>query len=96
LEIEFNNVWIPVDPKPGYLIVNIGDLVDIWTSGALQATKHRVRRSGKGDRYSVAFFYNPDRYALIKPIIGNGPSVLAGEHIQKRYNETFTSRKENA
>ena len=34
--------WIPVSPKPGELVVNIGDMLQRLTNGLLRSTTHRV------------------------------------------------------
>lgn len=35
--------WIPVDPKPGCILVNIGDGLAWWSDGIFKSTYHRVR-----------------------------------------------------
>ncbi len=50
--------WMSVDPKPGSLVVNIGDLLSKMTNRRFKATQHRVRDIGK-DRFSVPFFFEP-------------------------------------
>ena len=34
--------WLPVSPKPGELVVNIGDMLQRLTNGVLRSTTHRV------------------------------------------------------
>ena len=47
--------WIDAPPLPGALVVNIGDMMEIWTNGEFVATSHRVRPV-KEERYSVPCF----------------------------------------
>ena len=64
-----NGTWLAVKPRPGTLVVNIGDMLAQFTEGRLKATKHRVVDLGK-DRYSVPFFLEPSYHADIgKPRI---------------------------
>ena len=64
-----NGTWLAVKPRPGTLVVNIGDMLAQFTGGRLKATKHRVVDLGK-DRYSVPFFLEPSYHADIgKPPI---------------------------
>ena len=50
--------WVGVAPRPGSLVVNIGDLLSRLTSGRFKSTYHRVRDTGI-ERYSVPFFFEP-------------------------------------
>ena len=52
----------------GTFVVNLGDCLQAWTKGLYRATRHRVRRSIKTDRYSVPLFFNPNRGCIIEPI----------------------------
>ncbi|HEY0446976.1 MAG TPA: 2OG-Fe(II) oxygenase family protein, partial [Allosphingosinicella sp.] len=58
--------WLPVAPKEGELVVNIGDMLQRLTNNVLKSTSHRVvnpppERHGKA-RYSMPFFlhFRPD------------------------------------
>ena len=33
--------WISAAPIPGTILVNIGDLLELWTGGTFPATRHR-------------------------------------------------------
>ena len=60
LEIERSDgSWIPVPPRPGSIILNIGTLLSRVTNGRFKATMHRVKDIG-GDRYSLPFFLEPN------------------------------------
>lgn len=50
--------YLDVDPLPGALIVNIGEMLEIASGGYLRATEHRVLLHGQ-ERLSVAYFFNP-------------------------------------
>ncbi|MFC3078647.1 isopenicillin N synthase family dioxygenase [Phenylobacterium terrae] len=58
--------WLPINPAPGSLVVNIGDMLQRLTNHVLPSTTHRVvnpppERRGV-PRYSTPFFlhFNPD------------------------------------
>jgi isopenicillin N synthase-like dioxygenase len=53
-----NSEFLDVDPLPGALIVNIGEMLEIASGGYLRATEHRVRIQDT-ERLSVAYFFNP-------------------------------------
>jgi isopenicillin N synthase-like dioxygenase len=51
--------WIDVPARDGAFIVNIGELLELATSGYLRATEHRVNLRHAADRISVPYFFNP-------------------------------------
>jgi isopenicillin N synthase-like dioxygenase len=63
--------WHSVPPIADTYVINIGEMLKIWTDGIFAATPHRVINRSGGDRYSVPFFANPDFDALITPLVKN-------------------------
>ncbi len=61
-----NGAWLPVQPGPGELAVNIGDMLERLTNRRLPSTVHRVVNPDAGrcghSRYSMPFFlhFRPD------------------------------------
>ncbi|SCX30410.1 isopenicillin N synthase family dioxygenase [Mycolicibacterium fluoranthenivorans] len=64
--------YIDVDPLPGALIVNIGEMLEIASGGYLRATEHRVRIH-EAERLSVAYFFNPrlDAQIPVLPLLAD-------------------------
>ncbi|WP_158497052.1 isopenicillin N synthase family oxygenase [uncultured Micrococcus sp.] len=61
--------WLPVEPIPGALVVNLGEMLEIATDGYLMATIHRVQSPPEGvDRYSVPYFHSPRLDAVIEKV----------------------------
>lgn len=61
LQVEHHGQWIDAPPLDGAFIVNIGEMLEVATSGYLKATSHRVvSQSSGGDRISVPYFFNPN------------------------------------
>ncbi|KAL8211225.1 hypothetical protein R6Q57_005662 [Mikania cordata] len=48
--------FIPVDPWPGTLLVNLGDMATVWSNGRLCNVKHRVQCKEAKLRVSIASF----------------------------------------
>ncbi|CAK8985645.1 Probable 2-oxoglutarate-dependent dioxygenase At3g50210 [Durusdinium trenchii] len=69
LEVQLSGgSWAKVPPRAGAFVVNLGDMLSVWTKGRYKATRHRVRQT-KGDfRTSIAFFYEPNFDAVIRPL----------------------------
>ena len=69
--------WIPVSPKSGELVINIGDMLQRLTNGKLRSTSHRVVNPSPDRashaRYSMPFFlhFRPD--FIIEALPGTVP-----------------------
>ncbi|SFT69639.1 isopenicillin N synthase family oxygenase [Arthrobacter sp. ov118] len=64
-----SDTWIPVEPIPGALVVNLGEMLEVATQGYLAATIHRVEAPPPGvDRYTVPFFWSSRLDAVIDPV----------------------------
>ena len=69
LEAQANDdSWYQVDPIPGSLVVNTGELLQLVTHNYFIATPHRVINTADDERYSSAFFYSPDLNTALDPL----------------------------
>jgi isopenicillin N synthase-like dioxygenase len=91
--------WIPVSPKPGEMVVNIGDMLQRLTNGVLRSTSHRVvnppaERRNRA-RYSMPFFLHFRSDFLIEALPGTVPAgeepkwppITANDYLQERLRE---------
>lgn len=60
--------WIDVPPRPGTIVVNLGDAVQVQTNDRWLAAVHRVVPMTQKRRFSVPYFGNPQRGARIEPL----------------------------
>jgi isopenicillin N synthase-like dioxygenase len=91
--------WIPVSPRPGELVVNIGDMLQRLTNGRLRSTSHRVvnppRERWGHSRYSMPFFLHFRSDFLIEALPGTVPAgeapkwppITADDYLQERLRE---------
>jgi isopenicillin N synthase-like dioxygenase len=91
--------WIPVSPKPGELVINIGDMLQRLTNGKLRSTSHRVVNPAPDRaalaRYSMPFFLHFRSDFLIEALpetVAAGeqpkwPAITANEYLQERLRE---------
>ena len=91
--------WIPVSPRPGELVVNIGDMLQRLTNGQLRSTSHRVvnppRERWGTSRYSMPFFLHFRSDFLIEALPGTVPAgeqptwppITADDYLQERLRE---------
>jgi isopenicillin N synthase-like dioxygenase len=60
--------WIDVPPLPGTVVVNLGDCMQSWTNDRWRAAVHRVVPMTRTRRFSIPYFSNPNRDAVIEPV----------------------------
>jgi len=70
LQVYRRNAWTLVQPNPEALVVNIGDVVQVWSNDRYPAALHRVIASSSAERYSAPFFFNPAPNAHYAPLPG--------------------------
>ena len=51
--------WIEVDAPDDALVVNIGDLLELWSGGYFVSTPHKVINKSGAERYSFPYFVVP-------------------------------------
>ncbi|MGG6240847.1 isopenicillin N synthase family dioxygenase [Nodosilinea sp. AN01ver1] len=93
--------WIAAPAIPGAVLINTGDLTERWSNGVFRSTRHRVSlpqgEQAQRDRYSIAFFCEPNADALISCLPtcqGPGhppryPPIAAGDYLLSRLQATY-------
>ena len=83
--------WTEAPVVSGAFIVNIGDCLMRWTNDVYVSTPHRVVNRSARERYSIAFFYDPNPDALVETIpscvrAGDAryPPILAADYLTMR------------
>ena len=85
LEVKgVNNTWTPANPIKDAILINAGDMLEMFTNGRLPATLHRViipeeEIKKRAIRQSIVFFVHPDHETMISPL----PTYL-GDHEKER------------
>lgn len=104
-----DGTWLEVEPEPGELIVNIGDLMAQWTNDRWVSTLHRVAnppRAAAADsrRISLVFFHQPNEDALVECLPNcNAPGdppryapVTSGEHLMTKLRRALATNHRSA
>ncbi|XP_021731698.1 protein DMR6-LIKE OXYGENASE 2-like [Chenopodium quinoa] len=60
--------WVSVRPNPGAFIVNVGDIVQVWSNDKYESVEHRVMVNSEKERLSIPFFFYPAHYIMVKPL----------------------------
>ena len=89
--------WTDIEPAAGTITCNIGDMLMRWSDEQLPSTLHRVRMPRPdevdGDqldaRYSIAYFAQADRDALIESPSGKHAPITAADYLQQRIAANF-------
>ena len=61
---------MPIEPVPGQLIADTGDMFERLTNGRFPSTTHRVLapQDADGPRYSMPFFIHPHPDYVLRPV----------------------------
>jgi isopenicillin N synthase-like dioxygenase len=94
-----DGAWLDAPAIPGAFVVNIGDCLMRWTNEVYVSTPHRVVSRGAGERYSIAFFLDPNPFAEVAAIpscVAAGqapkhPAILAHEYLRSRLEATYSA-----
>jgi len=68
LEVFRAGQWHLVAPRADALVINIGDIVQVWSNDQYRAALHRVLANSTAERFSAPCFLNPDYRAHYAPL----------------------------
>lgn len=86
--------WVAAPPVPGAFVVNIGDLLEVWSNGVFVSTSHRVLPVAAA-RYSFPLFFTVDYETRVEPLphlSAEGPRyspLVSGDHLLSQTMQSF-------
>ncbi|KAK1417476.1 hypothetical protein QVD17_26604 [Tagetes erecta] len=85
--------WIFVKPTPNSFIINVGDIIQVWSNDRYESVEHRVILNSTKERFSIPFFLSPSYKTVVEPL-----AELIDEHNPARYTgyswgKFFATRK---
>ncbi|XP_074575101.1 2-oxoglutarate-dependent dioxygenase 11-like [Curcuma longa] len=95
LQVKHEGLWVPVEPPPGALIVNAGDILEVLSNGKYKSVEHRGMINPEKERLSIATFH----FAKDDGRIGPLPGIVKGckEHFvtwsYEQYQKAFFTTK---
>jgi isopenicillin N synthase-like dioxygenase len=102
LEVRrLDGTWVEVADTQDLLLCNIGDCLMRWTNDRYRSTPHRVRIP-EAERYSIAFFLDPNPDAIVEPIIGSSGEtakyapISVRDYLLGRLDATYEHRQASA
>ena len=88
-----SQAWTSVEPDEAAITCNIGDMLMRWSDDLLPSNFHRVKNPQPGEymgpRYSVAFFCQANRDAVIEGPAKKYPAITAGDYLRQRVAANF-------
>lgn len=89
--------WLAAPYIPGAYVCNIGDCLMRWTNDIYVSTPHRVVNPSGRERYSVAFFLDPNPDAIVECLPGCAtavtpakyPPIRGDDYLMSRLNPTY-------
>ncbi|KAI6701277.1 hypothetical protein NL676_015601 [Syzygium grande] len=72
--------WVFVKPIPDAFVINVGDIIQVWSNETYESVEHRVMVNSEKERFSIPFFFNPSHYTMVQPL-----KELTDEHNPPKY-----------
>ncbi|KAM0755746.1 Clavaminate synthase-like protein [Meredithblackwellia eburnea MCA 4105] len=95
LEVFTGTSWVAVEPTKNSYIVNVGDLLSLYTGGEYKSSLHRVINKSGVERYSIPFFMDGNSDILVSPTRGTTTGkfkpITVEEHLRNRFDGTYSS-----
>jgi len=63
-----DNKWVDIHPTRGALVINVGDILQVWSNNRLKSAVHRVLNNRERRRCSFAFASVPNPEKLVCPL----------------------------
>jgi isopenicillin N synthase-like dioxygenase len=99
-DAKSNLLWSSVPPIAGVITCNIGDMLMRWSDDKLKSTLHRVRmptpEENQGPRYSMAFFCQANKSAIIQGPEGKYEPMSAEDYLLMRIAANFADTNKSA
>jgi isopenicillin N synthase-like dioxygenase len=81
LQVFRDGYWHDVPSIPSAMVINTGDMMQVWSNDIYQAAIHRGLAMDTKDRYSLPFFFNPAATSRVSPL-----STMVSDQRPSRYN----------
>ncbi|VFQ83014.1 unnamed protein product [Cuscuta campestris] len=79
---------VAVDPLPGSIVLNLGDMANLWSNGRLWSVRHRVVCKEASVRFSIAsFILGPKKEAFVEP----PPELVTPDHPRQYVPASYES-----
>ena len=102
-----NGQWIDATPLADTFVVNVADMLSLWSGGRWPSTPHRVVNRTSHERFSVPYFFDMDLDTCVSPLPGTAKSdggssestnalemIRYGDYVMERLNRNYRYRRQ--
>ncbi|MBP0015461.1 MAG: isopenicillin N synthase family oxygenase [Roseofilum sp. SBFL] len=91
LRVYTKNAWIDAVCLDDAFVVNLGDMLQLWTNGLFVSTPHEVMHKLEQSRISIPFFVYPNVNAVFQPI-GSDETINPTEVMLNNFNAIWVEK----
>ena len=91
LRVYTENSWIDVPCLENTFVINLGDMLQLWTDGLFVSTPHEVNHRQPTTRFSLPFFIYPNIDAAFRPF-GSGDLLRPKDIMLKNFNSIWITK----
>ncbi len=91
LRVYAKDAWIDAECVENAFVINLGDMLQLWTSGVFVSTPHEVIHALPHSRVSIPLFLYPNVDSVIKPI-GTDQEFNATEMMLRNFNSIWVDK----
>ncbi|KAL5705047.1 hypothetical protein ACHQM5_023396 [Ranunculus cassubicifolius] len=85
--------WVRVKPTPNSYIINVGDIIQVWSNDKYESVEHRVMVNSERERLSIPFFVNPGHDVNVKPLEEVVDERNPAKYKEYNWGKFFKTRK---
>ncbi|CAK7338909.1 unnamed protein product [Dovyalis caffra] len=60
--------WLRVKPNPNAYIINVGDIIQVWSNDTYESVEHRAMVNSDRERFSIPYFLAPAHSTDVQPL----------------------------
>ncbi|HAI69351.1 MAG TPA: isopenicillin N synthase family oxygenase [Gammaproteobacteria bacterium] len=92
LRVFTKDSWIDAPCPEGVFVINLGDMLQLWTNGLFVSTPHEVMHNLPVTRISLPFFVYPNIDTILEPF-GTDQKISTREVMLKNFDSIWVSKK---
>ncbi|CAL4892637.1 unnamed protein product [Urochloa decumbens] len=73
--------WVRVNPVRDSFVVNIGEIIQVWSNDKYESVEHRALVNSEKERFSIPYFFNPSWSTVVEPL-----KEIVSKEDPSRYN----------